>query len=44
MGFSRIRDDVSSNQSNNEARKKTDYTVDLLWWGPLRLVLIIYSK
>ena len=29
MAFSRIRDDVSSKQGS----KKTDFTVDLVWWG-----------
>ena len=33
MAFSHIRDDVSSKQ----ASKKTDFTVDLIWWGSLRL-------
>ena len=38
--LSHIRDDVSSKQ----ASKKTDFTVDLLWWGSLRLAPIIYRK
>ena len=36
MAFSHIRDDISSKQAN----KKTDFTVDLIWWGLLRLTSI----
>ena len=32
-----IRNDVSSKQSSSQARKKTDFTVYLIWWGSLRL-------
>ena len=42
--FSCIRDDISNNQSINlsinQSSKKTDFTVDLLWWGLLRLAQI----
>ena len=31
-----IRDDAS-NQPSKQTSKKTDFTVDLLWWGSLRL-------
>ena len=32
LALNNIRDDVSSKQAN----KKTDFTVELLWWGLLR--------
>ena len=35
--LSLIRDDVSSKQA-----RFTDFTVDLLWWGSLRLAPIIH--
>ena len=38
--LSLIRDDVSSKQEIKQASKKTDFTVDLLWWGSLRLAPI----
>ena len=41
--LSLIRDDVSSKQARNQASKQarfTDFTVDLLWWGSLRLAPI----
>ena len=55
MAFSHIRDDVSSKQetkqaskqetkqARNQASKKTDFIVDLIWWGSLRLAPIIFS-
>ena len=33
MTFCHIRDDISSDQSS----KKTHFTVDLIWWGLLRV-------
>ena len=39
MAFSYIRDDISSKQSTNQSRKKTDFTADLIWW-PKYLIFI----
>ena len=36
MSFSHIKDDISCKQ----ASKKTDFAVDLIWWGSLRLTPI----
>ena len=33
MAFSHIRNDVSSNQAIYQSSKKTDFTVDLIWWA-----------
>ena len=40
VSLSHIRDDVSSKQAD----KKTDFTVDLKWWGSLRLAPNIILK
>ena len=34
-----MRNDISSKQTS----KKTDFTVDLIWWGLLRLAPINYN-
>ena len=31
-------------QASKQASKKTDFTVDLIWWGSLRLAPIIISN
>ena len=35
---------VSSKQTSKQASKKTDFTVDLTWWGLLRFAPIIRKK
>ena len=39
MAFNHIRD-ARDKQVSNQASKKTDFTVDLIWWGLLRLAPI----
>ena len=39
MAFSHTRDDISSKQVS----KKTDFTVDLIWWDLLRVTPIMIS-
>ena len=39
MAFNHIRDDTSSKLAN----KKTDFIVDLIWWGLLILAPIILT-
>ena len=41
MAFSHIGDDVSSKQAIKQENEKTDFTVDLIWWGLLRVTPII---
>ena len=41
MALSLIMDDLSSKQAVKQARKKTDFTVDLIWCDLLRLTPII---
>ena len=36
-GFSHVRDDISSKQVIKQVSKKTDFTIDLIWWSLLRL-------
>ena len=41
MAFSHLKYDVSSKKASNQASKTTDFTVDLIWWGSLKLTPII---
>ena len=41
MALSLIMDDLFSKQAVKQARKKTDFTVDLIWCDLLRLTPII---
>ena len=43
MYFSHIRDDVSSKQSINQSSKKTDFTVDLIWWVAHGSVVLVVA-
>ena len=41
MAFGYIKYDISSKKASNQTSKKADFTVDLIWWGSLKLTPII---